>query len=55
MLFSTNAFAHPGHDHAHWLSEPIHVLTVFAIVGIALVGVYMTAKNKLTKTMNKED
>ncbi len=55
MLFSTSAFAHPGHDHAHWLSEPIHVLTVFAIVGIALVGVYMTAKNKLTKTMNKED
>lgn len=55
MLFSTRAFAHPGHDHAHWLSDPIHVLTVLAIVGVALVGVYMTVKNKLTKPMNKED
>jgi len=55
MFFSTSAFAHPGHDHAHWLSEPIHLLTVFAIVGIALVGMYMKVKNKLPKTMSKED
>lgn len=54
-LVSTSAFAHPGHDHAHWLSDPIHVLTVVAIVGVAAVGVYLTIKNKFSKPTQKED
>lgn len=49
-LVSSSVFAHPGHDHAHWLSEPIHVLTVLAIAGIALVGGYVSIKNKLSKS-----
>ena len=54
-LVSSSAFAHPGHDHAHFLSDPIHVATVLAIAAIALVRGYFMLKNKLAKTSIKED
>ncbi len=54
-LVSSSAFAHPGHDHGHWLSNPIHVATVMAIAAIALVAGYFLVKNRLTKISGKED
>ncbi len=54
-LVPSSAFAHSGHDHGHWLSDPIHVATVMAIAAIALVGGYFLVKNKLTKISGKED
>ena len=54
-LASTSAFAHPGHDHAHWLSDPIHALTVIAIVGGAAVGIFLTVKNKMYKSNEKDN
>ena len=54
-VLSSNAMAHSGHDHAHWLSDPIHVVTVLSISAIALAGGYLVRKNKLSKTSIKED
>ncbi len=54
-LVSSSAIAHPGHDHGHWLSDPIHVATVIAIAAIALVGGYFLIKHKLSKITGKED
>ncbi|MDP2521320.1 hypothetical protein Q8W30_01950 [Neptunomonas phycophila] len=33
-LLAPFANAHPGHDHGHWLSEPIHLLTLAAIAAV---------------------
>lgn len=30
----TVALAHPGHDHAHWLSAPAHALLLLGIIAI---------------------
>ena len=40
LFLPSLASAHAGHDHAHWLSSTIHVLTVLAVlgVGVAFVG-----------------
>lgn len=32
------AFAHPGHDHSHWLSDPIHLLSMLAISALVAAG-----------------
>lgn len=45
---STAALAHAGHDHAHWLSEPIHVLSILAIVSVVAITV-VVRKRKLAK------
>jgi hypothetical protein len=37
-LVSSIAQAHPGHDHGHWLSEPIHALTLIAIISVVVAG-----------------
>ena len=39
LLLPAFAQAHPGHDHSHWLSEPIHVLTILAIAAVSFVAV----------------
>ena len=35
FALSNMALAHPGHDHEHWLSEPIHLLSVLAIIAVS--------------------
>lgn len=50
---SINAFAHAGHDHSHWLSDPIHALTVLAIGSIVTVAV-LAGKRKLAKSKAKK-
>ncbi|EAQ67454.1 hypothetical protein MED121_16044 [Marinomonas sp. MED121] len=54
-LVSSTAFAHPGHDHSHWLSDPIHALTLVAILGVAVVGVFFSVKNKFSSSNKEED
>ena len=40
-------WAHPGHDHGHWLSDAIHFLSIAAVVvGIVAVGVAFKLRNK---------
>jgi membrane protein YdbS with pleckstrin-like domain len=45
-LFSSSVFAHPGHDHNHWMSHAIHVTLVLAIVVIVAVAVHMYRRKK---------
>ncbi|CAH0990732.1 hypothetical protein SIN8267_00827 [Sinobacterium norvegicum] len=45
------ALAHPGHDHSHWLSNPIHWLTVAAIGSVVVVAIILKKKaDKSNKT-----
>ncbi|RBO84099.1 hypothetical protein [Marinomonas aquiplantarum] len=37
-LMSSMVLAHPGHDHAHWSSELIHMLTWLAIASVIVGG-----------------
>ncbi|KZX81280.1 hypothetical protein A3715_16490 [Oleiphilus sp. HI0009] len=46
LLLTAPAFAHPGHDHAHWLSDPIHLLTALAIAAVAVTGVVVAKRKK---------
>jgi hypothetical protein len=43
---SQSVLAHPGHDHSHWLSNPIHALSVLAAAAIIGTAVYAIAKKK---------
>lgn len=45
---STSVLAHTGHDHSHWLSEPIHALSALAIVSVVAIAAVMS-KRKLAK------
>ena len=38
------AHAHPGHDHSHWMSQPIHWLTAMSVVAIVAVAAYQLKK-----------
>lgn len=38
-MLSQVSMAHPGHDHAHWSSDPIHIITMVAI-GTVIVGAF---------------
>ncbi len=40
ILLSSNAMAHPGHDHGHWSSSATHALLALAFIGVAAVGVW---------------
>lgn len=55
-LLSSVASAHAGHDHSHWMSSPIHVLTLIAagtIIG-TLVSLKYAKTQKQIKTSNVE-
>lgn len=41
LTTATPAFAHPGHDHSHWLAEPVHAVTALAIAAIAGTATYL--------------
>lgn len=49
----SQAHAHAGHDHNHWLSEPIHFLTVFAVV--AVIGTAGYALNRSRQSKKNEE
>ncbi|MCV6615205.1 MAG: hypothetical protein OIF35_09525 [Cellvibrionaceae bacterium] len=46
LLAAGQASAHPGHDHQHWLAEPIHALSALAIVAIVGTVAYVVRKQK---------
>mgnify|MGYP000715764134 CR=1 FL=1 len=46
---SSLATAHGGHDHSHWLSDPIHILSVIAVIAIAASATYLVKKKKQTQ------
>ncbi len=37
-LIAQVASAHSGHDHSHWMSEAIHVVSVLAVTGVVFVA-----------------
>lgn len=50
LFLAQFALAHPGHDHAHWSSNPIHLLTLAALVGTGVVcAVLLSAKKRAKK------
>ena len=49
FLMATQAQAHAGHDHAHWLSEPIHFLSVFAVIAVIGTAAYVVNRSRQTK------
>ncbi len=52
-FFSSIVFAHPGHDHDHWMSHAIHVTLVLAVVGVVAVAVQMYRRKKAVKQGEK--
>ena len=51
ILFTSNVVqAHSGHDHQHWLSSPIHLLTLFSIVSMIVIAYKLTRNNVLAKS-----
>lgn len=53
-LISSTALAHPGHDHTHWSSELIHMLTWLAI-GSVIVGGLLYKQVLRRKGSKQED
>ncbi|PCI60378.1 MAG: hypothetical protein COB34_02650 [Methylophilaceae bacterium] len=45
-LFTSASYAHPGHDHGHWLSNTVHLSLGLAVVGIIAVGIFMIRRKK---------
>ncbi len=58
LIFTPVALAHPGHDHGHWLSDPIHILSVIAMIGLLVASYSLIRKNgrkKIQKIENPVD
>jgi hypothetical protein len=49
LLTGNTVQAHSGHDHQHWLSSPIHLLTLFSIVSMIVIAYKLTRNNVLDK------
>lgn len=51
MTASGVAVAHPGHDHSHFLSGPIHMVTALAVVCAlyAVVHAFINRKKNTKK------
>ncbi|AWY00159.1 hypothetical protein A8139_09255 [Marinomonas primoryensis] len=47
--------AHPGHDHSHWSSEPIHFLTMFAIASLIISGIIYKQCIRRRKKFERKD
>ncbi len=57
LLASSSAysFAHSGHDHQHWLSEPIHALSLLALLAVLSLVIYkVRAKTVRQQTIKNE-
>lgn len=52
-LFSSTVFAHPGHDHNHWMSHAVHVTLVLAVVGVVAVAVQIYRRKKAVQQGEK--
>ncbi|MEG3754734.1 hypothetical protein [Psychromonas arctica] len=55
MAVSQVVQAHPGHDHSHWASNSIHLLTVLAVAAVVVVGVaYKKSRGKNATTKGEK-
>ncbi|GLP97870.1 hypothetical protein [Paraferrimonas sedimenticola] len=45
-LLPSLAVAHEGHDHGHWSSGLIHLITLAAVVAVVAVAVFLIKRNK---------
>lgn len=55
FIMSQIAQAHPGHDHSHWMSNPIHMLTIFAVAAVIVGGlVYKQFVRRRNSTEKKD-
>lgn len=52
-LFTSASYAHPGHDHSHWLSSTVHLLLGLTIAGVIAVGIFMVRRKKQLKQEGK--
>jgi hypothetical protein len=55
VVMSQIAQAHPGHDHSHWSSEPIHILTMSAIGGLIVSGLIYKQCIRRRKKFEQKD
>jgi len=49
FFFSAVAFAHPGHNHSHWTSSTIHLITLAVVAIIMAIAVTWLVKKLFTK------
>ncbi|WOD08069.1 hypothetical protein [Marinomonas sp. GJ51-6] len=55
LAVSQIAQAHPGHDHSHWMSGFIHLVTILAVGSVILGAVVAFQQHTRRKGSNKED
>lgn len=54
-LYSSLTFAHPGHDHSHWMSDSIHLLSIGAIITIIATAAYSLKKHYAKQSTKSEE
>lgn len=55
FAMSQVAYAHPGHDHSHWMSNPIHMLTIFSVAGVIVSGLLYKQFFRRRNLIEKKD
>lgn len=55
LVISRLVQAHPGHDHSHWSSEPIHLLTMFAIASLIVSGLVYKQCIRRRRKLERKD
>lgn len=53
MMLSQVVQAHPGHDHSHWTSNPIHIITMVAIGTVIVGGLVYKQSSRLRNRKEK--
>lgn len=52
LLISNQALAHSGHDHSHWLAQPVHAITALAITAVLGTASYFLRERAKSRTNN---
>jgi len=54
LFLSNLSFAHTGHDHAHWMSNSIHIVTGLAIISVVAVAGYAMKRHRTAKKIGEK-
>lgn len=54
FAFSLPALAHEGHDHSHWSSSFVHLVSILAVVALVLAIAHSIKKVRKAKKQEKE-
>ena len=54
-LVSATVSAHEGHDHAHWMSDSLHLMFYGALFSALAAGGFLLLKTIQNKRSNNED